>query len=987
MGVMYLHGTIEELLAKTSQRWRWLRFLCLSIVLATVAAGLVLLLGLGMVCGLVATEGAATAWSVVFAIAAILAWMGIGLSSAVAEENRGLLAASIEHAHAPLMDRLNTLVYLQHQGKHPPHPYAEPIERQTRNVIAQAPPLEPFSPAPILARLGVLAAMVALTLLFYGLFRPWQHLKGARGASPVASQEEPPLEIPLPKEPLPEPPREDPPWGEIRITKPGGDVRATPLDAVPLEIEAASNRALKEVEWSTAVNGGAPQRHELPAPADSRSAVYQPKLDLKALGAKEWDVVSYSARAASTDGKSFESDVYFVEVTPLGEELTQIPGGRQGPSDGLLERLTAMIQRQAEVIRQTRRQGQLADQPATDRRLQREALAREEGDLSDSARHLAAEAEGELDESALAAMDERFEQSATTLSEAQKSLLGGELDKSLRNEEAALAALTAARKQFHENLLKDLADGRGQKADGRKQPAQGEDPVTPSLKQRLDEQIAQYDKIEKQPEKPSPGDLQQTTEKTRELLDELQKVASEEPSQDQRQAGEEDSGSELGKEMTKDKREQLDGQCDKLCKGADAGAKKEAAGAVKQGLQKLSNAMAADAARRESDQRGARQAERLAQVQNRQGQLESVREMVKSILAAQRDLERSPDLGNPSTMPRAAQRQRDLQNSLQECVQKNNSSLGNCQKESASAQGAMGRAAQAMQAWNPGAPGMAGEAAAEIQKLNDALEREEERAGLAAAHQLKRMLDHQIGQLSRAEQQGSSSGQAGQLAEQSKSITGEMKRLADERPTSARFGQPLRDALGGQNKQQLDAQSDRLAQAQDSAGRRRASGQLRRGLQQVSRAFDASCPSGVGRSRGSPRKPEGKEALAEGMRQLESTSRRQASAAVQSEGMDSGLVREALAGIEAGLASVYGYNERTQDVFRTLQEELKRTKIVIDVGIVESLLRQIQPLRREVASGTAPAPKEAKQTYIDPSRLPPAYRKSIEQYFQKLSEQ
>ena len=137
---MYLHGTIEELLSRTSQRWRWLRFLRLSIVLATVAAGLVLLLGLGMACGLVATEAAATAWSVLFAVTAILAWMVIAFSCAVAEENRSLLAASIEHAHAPLMDRLNTLVYLQQQGKHPPHPYAEPIERQARNVIAQAPP-------------------------------------------------------------------------------------------------------------------------------------------------------------------------------------------------------------------------------------------------------------------------------------------------------------------------------------------------------------------------------------------------------------------------------------------------------------------------------------------------------------------------------------------------------------------------------------------------------------------------------------------------------------------------------------------------------------------------------------------------------------------------------------------------------------------------------------------------------------------------------
>jgi len=995
-----------------------------------------------MACGLVATEAAATAWSVLFAVGAALAWTAIAFDCAVVQDDRSMLAAQIEHAHAPLMDRLNTLVYLQQQGKRPRHPYAAVIERQARSVIAQAPPgtlwVRPFSPAPILARLGVLAAAVVLTLLFYGLFRPWQHLKGAQGAPAQASQEEPPLEIPPPKEPLAEP-REDraPPegqsWGEIRITKPGGDVRATPLDTVPLEIEAASNRPLKQVEWSTAVGGGAPERHELPQPADSRFAVYRPELDLKALGAKEWDVVSYSARATSDNGETFESDVYFVEVTPPREELKQIPGGREGPSYSLLERLTGMIHRQAEVIRQTHRQGQLADQPAADRKLQREALAREEEDLSDSARHLAADAEGELDGPALAAMDERLQQSATALSEAQESLLGGRLDESLGKEEQALAALTAARRQFRENLLKNLADAQKRFAettagkparDVGGQSAQGEDSGTPSLKQRLDEQLAQYGKIEKELEKPSPGELQQITRKTRKLLDELEKVAAEEPGQDQRQADQGEAPSELRKEMTADKRQRLDSQCDKLCKGADAAARKEAAGALKQGLQKLSDAMAADAARRQSDRRGARLAERLAQMQNRQGQLQSVRETVKNLLAAERDLERSPDLRNQNTMPRAAQRQRELQKSLQECVEKNSSCMGNCQKESASAQGAMGRAAQAMQAGKPGAAGaageaaarMAGEAAAELQKLDDALEREEERAGLAAAHQLKRMLDHQIGQLSGAQQQGSSPAaefapqRARQLAEQSKSITGQMKTLADEMPTRARFGQPLRDALGDQNKRQLDAQGDRLAQAQDSAARRQASGQLRSGLQQVSRAFDASCPAGVGRSQAAgfrgqgsgfreerqlalsptpePRTLDpGREALAEGLRQLESMARRQASAGVQSEGMDSELGREALANIEGGLASIYGYNERTRDLIAKLQEELKRPKIIIDIRIIESLLRQIQPLSREVAPEAAPARKEAQQTYIDPSRLPPAYRKSIEKYFQKLSEQ
>ena len=55
--------------------------------------------------------------------------------------------------------------------------------------------------------------------------------------------------------------------------------------------------------------------------------------------------------------------------------------------------------------------------------------------------------------------------------------------------------------------------------------------------------------------------------------------------------------------------------------------------------------------------------------------------------------------------------------------------------------------------------------------------------------------------------------------------------------------------------------------------------------------------------------------------------------------------------------------------------------------MVEALLRQIQQLQREGTKDPTPRPGQPEKTYIDPSRLPPAYRRSIEKYFQTLSEQ
>jgi len=57
----------------------------------------------------------------------------------------------------------------------------------------------------------------------------------------------------------------------------------------------------------------------------------------------------------------------------------------------------------------------------------------------------------------------------------------------------------------------------------------------------------------------------------------------------------------------------------------------------------------------------------------------------------------------------------------------------------------------------------------------------------------------------------------------------------------------------------------------------------------------------------------------------------------------------------------------------------------VDAGLIQELLRGIQRTGREAV--TTAQPDQTQKTQIDPARLPPAYRKSIERYYQKLSEQ
>ena len=99
------------------------------------------------------------------------------------------------------------------------------------------------------------------------------------------------------------------------------------------------------------------------------------------------------------------------------------------------------------------------------------------------------------------------------------------------------------------------------------------------------------------------------------------------------------------------------------------------------------------------------------------------------------------------------------------------------------------------------------------------------------------------------------------------------------------------------------------------------------------------------------------------------------------------LGQAALASIQASAPALYGYNERTREVIAKLQEALKQPETPLDVRLIQSLTQEIQRASREVAVQGAQKTDESQKTYIDPSRLPPAYRKSIEKYFQELSQQ
>src|SRR5262249_50471372 len=116
---------------------------------------------------------------------------------------------------------------------------------------------------------------------------------------------------------------------------------------------------------------------------------------------------------------------------------------------------------------------------------------------------------------------------------------------------------------------------------------------------------------------------------------------------------------------------------------------------------------------------------------------------------------------------------------------------------------------------------------------------------LTNAYKMKQMLDQQIqtfGQYAEGTN-NISDGNLQKTAGAARETINQLKHIAEQEPTRDVFGDPLRDALNGTNKVDLDAKLNQLEQQSgEQAAKQQQAGQTKNGLSQVSKAFAASEP-------------------------------------------------------------------------------------------------------------------------------------------------
>ena len=857
----YRYTVVETSLNRAEFRWKWLRFLRHSFLLGSILCLLVLLFGGAVLCGWVTSRAVATAFYALLGSAGFIAWAAILIGVLAGGPERSWLAAALERVDRRLLDRLNTLLFLERRPREASTAsFAKRIARQTQQVLAEKASPSPFPATGTLEYMLGFIAVLAATFLVYQLYSPWSRLLAAQQAKakpPV--QAEKPLDLSLPATNNVE---QSQAWGEVRITDPGADLRVTKVDVVPLQIEAAANQALQQVGWYSTINGAGETAHELPPPSEPRYAVYQPTVYMDELRLSDWDVMTYYAKANTEKENSFASDVYFLEVRPFREDILKIPGGENGAPHQCINELSALISEQQHIIRQTHQHWQ---NPPPQEKLQaqdRKKLSDAEADLGGSTQHLYAKMAAGMENKPIGEALDNLAKAEKSLDRASKLLADNVMNEAQNRERRALAELVAARKMFQKKLNEN-PDAFG-------------------------------------------GDSQP-----------------------------------------------------------------EDAGPTAERLKTLNE-------------------KKLNEMAEFRNEAKAAQQFVEKTLQQQRALEQETRTTPPTAYGRLGQQEQQLQKSLSDFEQLHPRPFKGTQAEAQQTQDAMNKAADSLDRKRSEARTATQQAAQQLEKLSEAMKNESAGRQLADAYKLKQILDKQIQTLGKcanpsAGGQGSSA-EMDQTASEARETLNQLKNVAEQEPTRDLFGPPLRTALGGTNKVDLDSKLARVQLASDEPTKRERSGDARDALGKVSKAFEESEPKAMQMAQKQDSlKPGEQDSFNMGMSELESLLKQLEDKRQLSRENQGKQGQEALGNLRAGVRSKYGDNESGTQILAQLDKMLKAEQ-PIEIEDLRKLINELRHFSVETADQMERKQDKPEVTNIDPTRLPPVYRGRIQKSFEKLSE-
>lgn len=453
---------IKQNLDLIQRRWKWLKF---GQHLGTAGAVLCLywfVVELAAWRGIVSTPAIFYLLAALLVMASFLALVVVGLIVVAGRSNRAWLARSLEEGCPPLMDRVNTLVYLERNPKGVQmFPLKRRIEEQAAQVFQRERAANPFSPERMLIHLGMFAFALLAVIAFQLRFAPFARLLAPPEKAAVAKPDSP---FELAGQNVTET-AEKKTWGEVRIVDPGRDVKLTKIDVLPLQIEMATSDTMQNPVWVTSINGQAETIHPLGTAPDPHYAVYQPMIYLDELKVTEWDMISYYAKVQTGAPAEYASKMNFIEIRPFREDIMKSMNDKDGSKKkkayGYLNELTGLIKQQTEVLQQTHAHQQTAYATDELRVQDTKKLTGAEGDLAVATNHLFAEIVSENENGAIAEMLDQLTGAEQDMDHATEALRDDVIPEGKQKEQSALTHLIASRKAFQKELSSGAFGGGG----------------------------------------------------------------------------------------------------------------------------------------------------------------------------------------------------------------------------------------------------------------------------------------------------------------------------------------------------------------------------------------------------------------------------------------------------------------------------------------------------------------------------------------------
>ena len=256
--------------------------------------------------------------------------------------------------------------------------------------------------------------------------------------------------------------------GEVLNSDPGHGLKLTKVDVLELRIEPAANETVEAVNLAHSINGKSPVRKALGSPKESNYAAYTEHFYLDELSLGDWDVVSYYAEATAAKVGQLTSEIYFIEIRPFRSEIAKMPGGEKGKAGQALREISALIDRQQQVLRETRRFLGREDSDAKRKGQDREKLRLAESELKNSTDALYAKIATTLENQPMAVVLDGLARGAESMDRASVALQEEVVSEGEQKELAALQDLVATRKNIQKviNESPDTFDGNDEKSRG-----------------------------------------------------------------------------------------------------------------------------------------------------------------------------------------------------------------------------------------------------------------------------------------------------------------------------------------------------------------------------------------------------------------------------------------------------------------------------------------------------------------------------------------